>query len=232
MAGGAVFFSPEDRGDFENAFKNADHHLLVELGALSEERFAAEIVEAENVRAAFGAGRDDFRGADLGEALALEEIAKAAAESFLEAEDRALALVAQGDRTDRQVGFERHMGDFLAEVDRTRTMRFGQNFDRLKAQFEAAGGTRFSTEQAFAADGVFVAQVFSTRQSGVLVLDTLQEAIAQAEDDKGEIAHVAMDVDHAVDRDSLAGCCSLFEVFQDQVLGWLDAGDHFHVHPP
>ncbi len=224
-----MLFGAENGGDFENTFKNANHHLLVELRALGEEGFAAEIVEPENVRAAFGTGGDDFRRADFGETLALEEIAEAAAEAFLEAEDGALALVAQGDRADRQVGFERHMGNFLAEVDWTRAMRFCEDLDRLQAQFEAAGGTRFSIEQAFATDGVFVAQVFSARQSGVLVLDTLQEAVAQAEDDEGEIAHVAMDVDHAVDRDSLAGCCSLFEVFQDQVLGWLDAGDHFHV---
>ncbi len=53
----------------EHAFERGDPVLFVELRALRQIRDTVEVVDREQVRAAFGAGRDDLRRDDLGEAV-------------------------------------------------------------------------------------------------------------------------------------------------------------------
>ena len=70
VADGVVGFGAEDGADLEDAFEDADHDLLVELGALRQVGGAAEVVDGEDVGAALGGGGDELGRLDLGKALA------------------------------------------------------------------------------------------------------------------------------------------------------------------
>ena len=91
-------FGAEHGADLVHALEHADHHLLVELRTLREVAGPAEVVDPEHVRTGLGGRRDDLRRLDLDEAGGVERGADARERERTEAEHRAAAGVAQGDR--------------------------------------------------------------------------------------------------------------------------------------
>jgi hypothetical protein len=67
VADGVVRLGAEDRADLVDAFKDADHDLLVELWALGQEGGAAEVVELEDVGPALRGRGDDLGRLHFGE---------------------------------------------------------------------------------------------------------------------------------------------------------------------
>jgi hypothetical protein len=72
-----VRLGAEHRADLEDALEDAHQHLLVELRALREVRGATEVVNAENVGAAFGGSGHELGGEDFGEALGAQGLPEA-----------------------------------------------------------------------------------------------------------------------------------------------------------
>ena len=97
MPRSVVVFRAEHGGNLEYPFKHRYQRLLVKLGALRKINDFAEVVELENVRAAFRAGKIDFRGVDFSEVLTLQIFAETSLYAFLQFENRAFLGVAQGD---------------------------------------------------------------------------------------------------------------------------------------
>src|SRR5712692_9785568 len=65
MPAGRMRLCPENGTHLVNPFENADHNLLVKLGALSQIGIPAEVVEFENVGSAFGCGLDNLWTSDF-----------------------------------------------------------------------------------------------------------------------------------------------------------------------
>ena len=94
-----VLLRTEHRTGLKDSVEHADHHLFVELRALCQDCRSVEVLEFKEVRAALCGFRTDLRGMDLGESLACHKLAEAAADTFLDAEFRALTDVPQCDGT-------------------------------------------------------------------------------------------------------------------------------------
>ena len=72
MASGVVGFGSEHRTDLVHALEHADHHLLVELGALREVSRSPEPVDREDVRSTLRRRLDHLGRVDLGEVALVE----------------------------------------------------------------------------------------------------------------------------------------------------------------
>src|SRR5207249_5290271 len=81
-------FRAEDRPDLVDALEDSDHHLLVELRALREERRPTEVVDREDVGATLRRRCDDLRRLDLREAACVERGAVRSEEHTSELQSR------------------------------------------------------------------------------------------------------------------------------------------------
>ena len=98
VADRVVRFGAEHRADLVHPLEHAHHHLLVELRALREVAGPAEVVDAEDVRAGLGGGRDDLRRLDLDEAGRVERGAHPRERQRAEPEHRAPLRMAERHR--------------------------------------------------------------------------------------------------------------------------------------
>lgn len=82
MSVGVGVFSTEDGTDFEDSVHiTAQDHLLVELRALSEASFLAEVVEAEDISATLGGTTDELGGVNLSELAGVQKLTEQLAHS-------------------------------------------------------------------------------------------------------------------------------------------------------
>jgi hypothetical protein len=72
VADGVVRLGAEDRSHLEDALKDADHDLLVELRALRQEGRAAKVVELKDVGPALRGRGDDLGRLHFGEAAGVQ----------------------------------------------------------------------------------------------------------------------------------------------------------------
>jgi hypothetical protein len=80
--------------DFEDALKGPDHDLFVELWALGESSLAVEIIDLEDLGAAFGGFSEELRGVDFDEFVVDEELAEILGDGGADAENALLIEVA------------------------------------------------------------------------------------------------------------------------------------------
>src|SRR5690606_41262306 len=93
VAHSVVWFGAKDRPNFIDALKDADHDLLVKLGALGQVGGTAKVVNCKDVCAAFCGGCNQFGRLDLGEARGVE----ASAESGHDARGQPADSAARGE---------------------------------------------------------------------------------------------------------------------------------------
>ena len=150
VAGGVVRLGAKDRPDLKDALEDADHDLLVELGALRQVGLAAEVVDGEDVGPALGGGGDQLGRLDLGEALAVEAGAEGAHHGGGEAEDGAAGGVAVYGDGVVELGGEG--GVELHALGEQRGRALGDPFehgDGGVVDFDAAGGLGGGDGDAF-----------------------------------------------------------------------------------
>ena len=85
-----MLLRPEHGGHLKHPLEHPHHGLLIELGGLSQEGLASEIVQAEDVAAPLRPGVDDLGGVDLGKALAGEIFPEGPGQALLNFEHRPL----------------------------------------------------------------------------------------------------------------------------------------------
>jgi len=126
---GLVRLGAEDGPGLVDALEDADHRLLVELRALREECVAAEVVDAEEVRAALGREGDDLRRLNLGEAEPVERVPERGDRARGEPEAVAHRRVAERDGSGVEPRRQRLLGLWPVQLDRRRFRRRGEHAD-------------------------------------------------------------------------------------------------------
>ena len=129
----------EDGTDFVHALEDAHHRLFVELGALREERVAAEVVDPKEVCAAFGRRGDDLRRLDLDEALRVQCLAER--RDGARGKPKALAdyRMTERDRCGVESRRQRLLQLRPMQLDRRPLSRFGEHADLRVAHLHPAG---------------------------------------------------------------------------------------------
>ena len=227
VADGVVGFGAKDGADFEDAFEDADHDLLIELGALRQVGRAAEVVDGKDVGAAFGGGGDELGGLDLGKALAGEIAAEGAHDAGGEAVDGAAGGVAVDGDGVVELGDEGGLDLALGEED---GRPFGDGLedrDGGMVDFDAAGGLGGGGGDARNGDDGFEFGELDGR-----VDDDLGGAPAVAKDSEGEGAEAADGVEPALEEDGFAGVRGLRHGEQFSGAGaraWVRDGSHVCV---
>ena len=197
VARGVVALGAVNRADLKHAAKCARQVLLVELRGLREVGRVAEVVQLEQVRAAFRACDNDFRGMDVGKALRLHIFRKAVRDRALDAEDRLLARVAQGDRAQRQINVERQSHILLAERHGKLLIGAAEHLDRRQHDLYAVLGAGLLVYLAGHLEHHRVLDLAALHAADLVALEgALDQAALDAHDDKRKIGHIA----HAVHR--------------------------------
>ncbi len=87
----------ENRRDFEHSFEYGNKRLLIKLRTLRKVNGFAEVVQLENVRAAFSSRKVNFGGVDFSKILRLQIFAESALNSFLNFKNSAFFGVAKSN---------------------------------------------------------------------------------------------------------------------------------------
>jgi hypothetical protein len=166
---------------------------------------------------------------DFSKILTVEEIAKAAAQAFLESENVTLTLMPQKKRPPVQLSIDREV-QFLSQGEGAGCLRQADQHQCVQVQFKAAGSACFFNQTAgYAHTGLFPDQVCLVEPVR-FVHDTLQQAVTQAQDKESHFTHVAQGVDLAADGNGLVliGCCNQSAVCRD--FSFKFSVDLFHAN--
>src|ERR1700744_5838742 len=103
-----------------NPFQPSDAVLLIELWALGKIGHAIEVLNFEEIAAAFGTAGNDLRGYDFGETPAVQCVSKTAQQRCLNAENVAHRFCAQSQRPELQKSFQPNRFHVVGRLKRER----------------------------------------------------------------------------------------------------------------
>jgi hypothetical protein len=209
MPGRVVGLGAEHGTRLVHALEHADHRLLVELGALGQERGAPEVVELEHVRAALGRRCDDLGCLDLGEPELIQRGAKARDGRGRELEGGATARVSQRERGKVELRGQRGSQRRSPQLERRRLGRGGQHLDlrvvKLRSTRSLVARHNFPGHDDHALRGQVRLPVSGEND--------LTETAAVPHDQERDLAELPSAVKPAHDRDALA---DVFDELSDQ----------------
>ena len=148
MTGSVVLLGTKYRSNLEDAVKYTNHHLFVELRALSKLCFLVEVVQFEDVCSTLCSAGNDLRGVHLGESLRGEELAETTDNSFLNFEFCTLSDVSQRNRTKTQLRLKGSVHLPLVDCDRHSLCRLGEHADCLQTNLKTVRSTLLKSNYA------------------------------------------------------------------------------------
>src|SRR5437660_3272769 len=159
MPGRIVRLSSEYGADLEDALKDANHDLFIELRALSEVSWSAKAVQLEHVRPALSGRGDDLRGLDLGKAARQQRTTKARHCPVSETQNGPSRRMAVGNNGVIKQRAEASRDLALVERDRRHLTNGRDDFDLQLMQFVAARSLGLAHDQPFNLDDAFNASI-------------------------------------------------------------------------
>src|SRR5258707_2762111 len=188
MAGGIVRFGAKDWADLVDALEHADHDLFIELRALCEIRWSAEVIEFEDIGTALCGRRDDLGRLDFREATSVERPAKARHTGCAQAEYRSPHEMPVADYRMIEQGGLGCLNFSFTERQRRRLLVRGANLRYGITQFQSPWGLRRTHYRSLNANDALDA-CFRCRQRsqvGFLLRHRLDYTPTVSDDQKGD----------------------------------------------